>query len=529
MERNKRGSEGDRSDKPSRRGDRDGSYRGDADLPSLGRGDDDVTSSAQTTGVRRRRDDPLAETAAFFDEFAHVEDRWERRTRSYRRLVTRIFGFLVPEGSSVLELGCGSGDLLAALRPSRGVGIDISGEMIARARARHDELELHVASAETFLMDATFDYIVISDLVPFVDDLLALLFNAREMSHERTRLVLHTHSQLWRPDLALAELVRLKPRKPIRNWVGPADLRNLLELAGFEIVTTSRRILFPIHVPVVSSFLNGFLANLWPFTHLCLSYWVIARPQPKAGRAHTVSVVVPCRNEAGTIEEIIERVPEMGAGRTEIIFVEGHSADDTRSRIECAIAAHPERDLKLHIQSGTGKANAVREGFDLASGDLLMILDGDLTVAPEVLPNFYEAVASGRAELANGSRLVYDLEAGAMQFLNILGNKFFSAIFSYLLGQPVKDTLCGTKALLRRDQDAIARGRWWFGDFDPFGDFDLLLGAGRLSLKIADLPVRYGRRTYGSTNISRVRHGVLLARMCIVGFRALKFWPNVRA
>ena len=224
------------------------------------------------------------------------------------------------------------------------------------------------------------------------------------------------------------------------------------------------------------------------------------------------------------IEEIIERIPKLGS-ETEIIFVEGGSRDGTREEIERQIEAHPERKIALHVQKGVGKGDAVRLGFDKAQNELLMILDADLTVAPEDLDKFYRAVLEGHADFANGSRLVYDLQPGAMRFFNLLGNKFFSAAFSALLEQPVKDTLCGTKVLAKRNYESIARSRDYFGDFDPFGDFDLLLGAARQRLRIVDIPIRYGARTYGETNISRFRHGWLLLKMAAFGFYKLKVKP----
>jgi ubiquinone/menaquinone biosynthesis C-methylase UbiE len=466
----------------------------------------------------------LEEIAAFFDEFVPVEARWRRRNRTYHRLIESLFRFLVPRGSRVLEIGCGTGELLAALEPERGVGIDVSAGMVAEASRRHAELQFVQEAGETFVRDETFDYVLLSDLVPFAHDLLAILQNAARMSHPETRVIVHSYSQLWRPAIRLAELLRLKPVKPIRNWVAPEDVRNLLDLAGFEQVSMTRRVLFPKKIPLLSTLLNGLVANLWPFSLFCLTYWFVARPRPERLAEAVVSVVVPCRNEEGTIAEIVERVPEMGAG-TELVFVEGGSTDDTRAEIERQIVAHPERRMRVLGQPGRGKADAVHVGFAEASGDVLMILDGDLTVAPEDLPKFYEALTSGRAELVNGSRLVYDLEPGAMQFLNIVGNKAFSLLFSYLIAQPIKDTLCGTKVLRRADYEAIVRERAYFGDFDPFGDFELLLGAAKLGLKIVDLPVRYGARTYGATNISRFRHGWLLLKMSAVAFRQFKVRP----
>ena len=234
-----------------------------------------------------------------------------------------------------------------------------------------------------------------------------------------------------------------------------------------------------------------------------------------------LSVIVPARNEAENVAEIFDRVPSMGAG-TELFFVEGHSVDATYEAIATEIARRPDVVCQLHRQTGVGKGDAVRLGFARATGDVFMILDADLTVPPEDLPRFYEALVEGKGEFVNGVRLIYPMEERAMRFINFLGNKFFSLAFSRVLGQPVKDTLCGTKVLRRADYERIATNRAAFGDFDPFGDFDLLFGAARLNLKIVDLPIRYRERRYGETNIERWRHGALLFRM--LGFAATRLW-----
>lgn len=460
--------------------------------------------------------------AGWFDTFAAQEDRWNRRTRGYHDLVTAVHEAVVRPGSTVLEIGSGSGDLLAALRPVDGVGVDVSAGMVDAARRRHPQLRFEVAAGEDVDLGREFDYVVLSDVLPFVDDLLGLFQNVARHSHRETRIVAHSYSQLWRPAFRVLELLRLKPRKPIRNWVGPQDVENLIQLAGLETVTTTRRILLPLRIPFVSGFFNGMLANLWGLRQLCLTYWIVARPRPpEERRSLRVSVVVPARDEAEMIARIVDETPALGE-RSELIFVEGHSHDGTREEIQRQIELHPEREIVLVEQQGRGKGDAVRLGFARARYDVLMILDADLTVRPSELPRFLEALETGRAEFVNGSRLVYGLEPGAMRFLNMLGNKAFSLVFGALLDQPVKDTLCGTKVLERRRYEQIAAGRSYFGDFDPFGDFDLLLGAARLNLKIADLPVRYQARTYGETKISRFRHGWLLLRMTIFAFRKLK-------
>jgi SAM-dependent methyltransferase len=456
-----------------------------------------------------------------FDELARDDERWSRRTRGYHDLITAVHQSIVQPNASVLEIGSGGGDLLAALAPARGIGLDVSPNMVEVARERYPQLQFDVGAGEDAELGETFDYVVLSDLLPFVNDLLGLFRNVKRHSHSDTRIVVHSYSQLWRPALRLLERLRLKRHTPMRNWVAAGDVENFLQLSGLESITTVRRILLPLKIPILSTICNGFLANLWIIRHLCLTYWIVARVQPASEERPSVSIVVPAKNEQGMIERIVDETPELGS-KSELIFVEGHSSDGTADEIRRQIELHPERDIRYIEQTGRGKGDAVRLAFAEARNDVLIILDADLTVRPSALPSFIDALETGRAEFVNGSRLVYDLEPGAMRFLNILGNKWFSVVFSALLDQPVKDTLCGTKAIERRRYEQIAAGRSYFGDFDPFGDFDLLLGAARLNLKIVDLPVRYHARTYGDTKISRFRHGWLLVYMAMFAFWKLK-------
>jgi glycosyltransferase involved in cell wall biosynthesis len=326
---------------------------------------------------------------------------------------------------------------------------------------------------------------------------------------------------LWRPVLELATLLGLRAKQGEANWLTPADVRNLLELAGWQLVKEQARILCPISLIGIDQFFNRWLAPIIPF--LCLTNFQIARPRwSQRGSQFTVSVIVPARNEAGNIESAVLRIPEMGVD-TEVIFIEGNSSDHTWDEIQRVINAHPQRKLRALRQTGKGKGNAVREAFSVATGDIIMILDADLTMPPEELPKFYSALASGYAEFANGVRLVYPMEKEAMRFLNLCGNKFFSIAFSWMLNQPIKDTLCGTKVMFRVDYALLAANRSYFGDFDPFGDFDLIFGADKLNLKLCDIPIRYRDRTYGSTNIDRWRHGALLLRMVLFAAWKLKF------
>jgi SAM-dependent methyltransferase len=444
--------------------------------------------------------------------------------RFYREYLSRIYSFLVPPASRVLELGCGRAELLAALRPSFGVGVDFSPAAIDAGRHRYPRLTLFCSDVADFDSSEQFDAIILSDIVNDIWDVQALLASMRRWCHPRTRIIINSYSRVWQLPIKLARKLRLATPMLEQNWLTVQDLTNLLDLEGYEVISTRGELLFPLDVPILREIGNRYLARIWPFSLFTLTNFIIARATGGGvSRQSLVSIVIPARNEMGNIAQIIERVPRMGGG-TELIFVEGASSDGTYAEIERQIAARPDVSAVLLKQTGQGKGDAVRLGFMQARGEVLVILDADLTVGPEELPRFFDALCDGRAEFANGVRLVYPQQERAMRFFNLLGNKFFSMAFSWLLGRPVKDTLCGTKALTRSDYLRIAANRAFFGDFDPFGDFDLLFGASKLSLKIADVPVHYRERTYGMTNISRWRHGWLLFKMLVIAWRRIRFY-----
>ncbi|MDP1774197.1 MAG: bifunctional class I SAM-dependent methyltransferase/glycosyltransferase family 2 protein [Methylobacter sp.] len=442
----------------------------------------------------------------------------------YKNRLHITYRNLVPEGATVLEVGCARGDLLATLKPSQGVGIDFCPEVLTIARAAHPQFEFVLADAHDLdLGDRTFDYIILSELVNDLWDVQAVLDQLQPYCATHTRLIFNFYSHLWDIPLRVARMLGIATPILPQNWLTSHDMVNLLEISGFQPLRDWKEVIAPIPVLGLSNFINRYLAKITPFRFLAIANFMVARPLHKAiPKNPTVTVVVAARNESGHIEELMARIPEMGGG-TEIIFVEGNSTDDTYEAIEKSIARHPNRNCKLLKQPGKGKGDAVRAGFEVATGDILMILDADITVPPEDLPRFYGLMANGAAEFVNGVRLVYPMEDDAMRFANLIGNKFFSWAFSWLLGQPIRDTLCGTKVLWRTDYQRIADNRAYFGNFDPFGDFDLLFGAARLNHKIMEVPIRYRARQYGETNISRWRHGWVLLKMVVFAARRIKF------
>jgi len=474
-----------------------------------------------------RRPEARPGTPPFFDENLERTERFGRINHYYHDEIARLWRFYLTPGDRVLEVGSGTGGLLAALDPQRGVGVDFSGRTVDRARRNHPSLKFVQADARNFALRERFDMVVMSDLIGYLDDVQGTFENLHHCMNPSSRLTINFFNHLWEPALKLAEALQLKAPSGIQNWLSLHDVTNLLRLAGFEPITTGYRFLFPYNLPLVAAFVNRFLAQLPIIRKLCLVQYVVARPvavcPPDWETRYGVSVVIPTRNELGNVAGIFERTPFMGKA-TELIFVDGNSTDGTVEELGRRIAAYrgPMTMKLIHQGTGRGKADAVRKGFEAATGDILMILDSDLTMPPEELPKYYRAIATGHAEFVNGCRLVYPMEEQAMRLTNYAGNKFFGMAFSWLLEQPIRDTLCGTKVLSRRDYERVKAGRVFFGDFDPFGDFDLLFGAARIARKIVDLPIRYRNRTYGETKISRWRHGFLLLRMCGIAFIRFK-------
>lgn len=466
---------------------------------------------------------------AYFNQQAPKRAKGSGLNAYYWRDIYQYVDYFIDEESSVLEIGCGTGELLHNLKAKKKTGIDFSEGMIQEAQTKHPDIQFITGEAEHLDDSVKYDVIILSNLVGYLHDVQAVFTELNKVCHERSKIIVNYYSKLWEPALSVAEKLGLKTPGPQQNWLTQQDINNLLYLAGFDVYRNNRRMLLPLYVPILSPLLNRYIAKLPIFKSFCINHFSFAQPRLSYAAADvkdkfSTTVVIPARNESGNIENAILRMPDFGK-HIEIIFVEGNSTDDTWETIQKIQDKYKDRyDIKITQQDGKGKGDAVRKGYAMATGDILMILDADLTVPPEDLPKFYNALATGKGGFINGSRLVYAMDKNAMRFLNMLGNKFFSWAFSWLLEQPFRDTLCGTKVMFRTDYIKLISNRKFFGEFDPFGDFDLIFGAYKLNLKIVEVPIRYKERTYGDTNISRFKHGLILLRMCAFASRKIKFY-----
>lgn len=475
------------------------------------------------------KDAPPHKIAVFqnAERMALERDRWIERNAAYYRDDRGYLRFIIPEGARVLDLGCGTGSLLASLMPSRGVGVDFSPGMIERAKGSHPHLEFILGDIENSgtiaAIDGEFDYIVLSDTIGSLEDIEETLRGLHPLCTASTRLVIAYFSPLWEPLINLGSRIGWRMPQPEVNLISSIDFLNIMDLTEFEPIRTEMRQLVPFDLLGIGRFVNRFVAPLPGIRALCLRTYLVARSlKAQISGEPSTTILIPCRNEKGNIQRAISEMPRFG-GRQEILFVEGNSRDGTYEEcMRVKKANEGDWDIKVLRQDGKGKGDAVRKGFDNATCDVLMILDADLTVPPAALPKFYRAIASGKGEFINGTRLVYPMEDQAMRLLNHIANRIFAKMFSYLLNQRFSDTLCGTKALTRNVYKQIVSDRAYFGDFDPFGDFELIFGAAKHSRRIVEVPVHYKARTYGETQISRFRDGWLLIRMVAFAWWKLK-------
>jgi ubiquinone/menaquinone biosynthesis C-methylase UbiE len=467
------------------------------------------------------------ELMTYFEADNGQQDVPTRLNAAFRDADRTFMKFLIPPGKRVLELGCGSGDLLAELEPSYGVGVDFSPSAIVRAKTRHPELNFIVGDAEDPAtlgsIEGPFDYVVIADTIGMFADIDGTMRQVHDLCSPSTRIVVSYYSHLWEPPLKLAEALGLRYKQPVINYIATADFLNLMDLADFEVINREQRQLLPLRMFGLGSFLNKYIGPLPGIRNLCLRTYLVARPiKVFPDRKLSASIVIPCRNERGNIENALKRMPRFGSAQ-EILFVEGNSSDGTFEECERVRDAYKDGwDITVLKQDGKGKGDAVRKGFAAAKNDVLMILDADLTMPPEALAKYHAVVESGKADFVNGTRLVYPMENEAMRPLNFIANRIFAYLFSYLVNTRLTDTLCGTKVLSRKNYEMLARERGYFGNFDPFGDFDLIFGAAKQNLKIIETPIHYKARTFGETQISRFRDGWLLLKMVWFAYRKLK-------
>ncbi len=466
-----------------------------------------------------------------YNKVAEERHIWFKRHSYYHDDILGYCNFFINSDSSILELGCGMGNLIGRLKPKRGVGVDVSDKMVERAREEFPNIEFICADVEFFESQEKFDYIIISGTLGTVKNIQTFFQRIRRFCTSDTRIIITHYNELWGPIIQLAEKYRLKMPECNFNWLSIDDVENFLSISGYKPIRRDFRLIFPYNIPIISFLFNQILTKVPIIRRLALAQCLVGslNAPPDHIEDQSVSIILTCRDEEENIEGLVTGIPNIGK-RTEIIFVEGHSKDGTVAKIEEMIKNYPQKDIKLYKQKGKGQGDAFHLGCEKAQGDFLCWMEADLTIPPEEIKLFWDAYRLGMGEYINGTRFIYKMEKKAMPFSNFIGNRFFGNVFTMILQQRFTDTLCGYKAISKKNYEKTRKQINFFGDFDPFGDFELIFGAVKNNLKVVEIPVHYRPRNYGQPKaygkgfVSFLKHALILMKMSWIAFRKFKFF-----
>ena len=451
-----------------------------------------------------------------FDVLAKDYDKWKKKNSYYYRSLKAFIKHIVQPNSSVLEIGCATGDILASTNPSRGVGIDISSEMIKLASEKHPQQEFVNTSIENFQNQEKFDYIIMVDVIDHVYDVMDVFKAVYQHCHPTTRIVLTTASPWWDPVFMIMEKFKAKMPEGPHNFVEIKNIANILELLDFKVNYFGYMLLFPKYIPILSYLANTVGVRTWGVRRLSPIQYMLIQPlmRNEINLGLGCSVIIPCYNEENNIEEAIRRIPSMGK-YTEIIVVNDGSQDRTADCVRELQKKYSNLKL-IDNPSNKGKGYAIQQGFAAATQEILMTLDADLSVPPEELPRFFDPLNKAQGQFVNGTRMVYPMiEPQRMRTVGLLGNKILGQIMTFIIRQDLSDTLCGTKAFYKRDLKYMNMG------VDKWGDFDLLFGAAKLGNTILEVPVHYKSRKTGEPRMKLFRHGFYILKACFRGIREL--------
>ncbi|MBF0216185.1 MAG: glycosyltransferase [Candidatus Omnitrophica bacterium] len=449
------------------------------------------------------------------DAIAKSYDEWRKKNRYFYESIEGFLKKRVASGARVLEIGCRTGDYLAAVEPSYGVGLDISPEMVKIARGKYPRYKFEYSTLGSYDSSEKFDYILLVNVLGYVNDVTSLLENVSRFCHPTTKIIITTINPWWDFILTMSEKLQAKMPSAPHNYLDRSCLFKIIESLDFSRISSGYMLLCPKRIPVLSFLLNTIGTRTIGLNKLSFVQYTILRPLSGSNTdlGYGCSVVIPCYNEEGNIASAVKRVPRMGR-ETEIIVVDDGSKDGTAA-IARGLVNEMDGVKLVSYSPNRGKGYAVKQGFDAAENEVIMILDADMSVPPEELPRFFRLLNKGLCSFVNGTRMVYPMQDRAMKKLNLLGNKFFSGVMTFLTGQQLTDTLCGTKALYKKDYKRIKMG------VDKWGDFDLLFGAAKNGDKILEVPVHYKSRKAGVSKMKTLSHGIHLTKVCIRGFKEL--------
>ncbi len=378
------------------------------------------------------------------------------------------------------------------------------------------KIEKNVFDVNLENIDNKYRTIVISDVVENCDDIYLLFNQVKEILSDNGKLIVTSVNSKWNILISIFEKLNLKEPNETQSYIHTKKIRNIAEGAGFEFINSYTRQIFPFKLLTLGNFLNTILEALFSYLNFGIKSYIVLRKTGFTKNNYSKSIIIPAKNEEGNLEPLISRIPRNN--KYEIVLSCGDSKDKTLEVANKIKNKENYFSIKVIEQTGNGKANAVWEALEKCTGEVIAILDADISVEPETIDDFFEIIDKNYGDFVNGTRLIYEIEKGSMRFINLIGNRLFQNIVGAIAKRPLTDSLCGTKVFKR---DLVEKIKWWQNTFkmkDPFGDFDLLFTASYFSEKIIEYPIHYKTRTYGKTQISRFRDGYKLIRYLFKSF-----------
>jgi len=335
------------------------------------------------------------------------------------------------------------------------------------------------------------------NLVGFFDKLDSSL-------NEEAKVIVSYYSKIWKPFFFIFSLFGLIRNYKNSLFFSKDTLEIFLRTGNFEISKKIPNYFIPFNIPIINKFLS-ILINFLPFLdNLSVTkVFYLRKKNYKKRQNKKISLIIPCKNEQGNILNIVTDAKKELIIPYEIIFVDDKSSDNTFQIIIDCKKKFSDVDIQVTKGPGKGKSLAVNEGIKIATGYYSIIFDADMTVNMKDINVFYNAISNGNADIINGSRLVYKPYTGAMRYLNFLGNKFFSKLSSFITGELITDTLCGSKCFITKDFKIFNEFKDNNNINDIWGDFNILYSSNFYGLKCIDLPVRYYERVEGETKMKK--------------------------
>tara|TARA_B110000977_G_scaffold125183_1_gene160299 strand:+ start:1495 stop:2904 length:1410 start_codon:yes stop_codon:yes gene_type:complete len=425
--------------------------------------------------------------------------------------ISKALNYLINDSNYVKFFCCGNSSIVNKVN-SKNIYINEINNTFINSLTKSE-----IKKEDEINKNLNFDHIVIAD-IEHQKFITKNLIDLNEKIDNECRVIVLSKSIFWSTLINFYKKIKnIGPDK--NNFLPYSNLRKIFLNTNFEIVKNEKIIFFPFQFSLLTKFINQ-IFRFPVLNFFCMiNLTVLKKVQKKNYQAEgkKISFIIPCKNEGGNIKFFYEKIINSTIN-AEFLFGNDNSSDNTLDEIKKLQQAIPNKEIKIYDGPGVCKSENVYKGINLASGEIILIYDADLTVSFDDLVNSINLLLKTDADFINCTRMIMPQQKNAMKFLNFYGNLFFAFLFSILFKQKITDTLCGTKIFFKKDWEQIKKYNNTWGAKDLWGDFDLLLGAYKNNLKIVENPISYTDRKEDETKMTGIIKNSI--RMLIITFVA---------